>query len=337
MKAGGDQTVSSGGTAHGTVLSGGAEYVRGTASGTIVSSGGTENVHGVANGGRVVDSGGTERVFGRASGGTVSSGGRQIVSAGGVASGVTVKAGGSQIVFSGGRTVGAVLSGGTEYVSSGGAASGTIVGSGGKEIVYAGGTTNATRITGGLVEVMSGAHVGGSLFKFAGGGTLQLDHSVYFKGRVAGFAVPDRLDLRDIAFVAGITTVSFTEAAGSTSGTLSVTNGARTAKLTLLGSYVTSQFHLAGDGHGGTLVTDPPVAGGGASQTTFADIAPAPLLSGSSDPGNPANHLPGGASATNDPAYGAGGQTVLPTGPPGGSLLPSEGSANRYTLLPAPR
>jgi hypothetical protein len=33
--------------------------------------------------------------------------------------------------------------------------------------------------------------------------------------------------------------------------------------LTLLGQYVTGQFHMATDGHGGTLVTDPPVDSAG--------------------------------------------------------------------------
>jgi len=283
VKLGGDQTVSSGGTARATVVSGGAEYVRGTASGTIVYGGGTQNVHGTTRG-------------------TALNGGTEYVSSGGTASGTTVN------------------SGGREVVSSGGAAKGTIVDSGGKEIVYAGDTTNATTISGGLVEVMSGAYVSGRLFTFSGGGTLQLDRSVYFKGQIAGFGPPDQLDLRDIAFVSGTTTVSFAEAASHTSGTLTVASGAHTSKLTLLGSYVTSQFTLTSDGHGGTLVTDPPVAGGGTAQTTFADIAPARSLSGAVSPGNRATFLPG-AIATNEQSHA--GQILLATGPPEGRMAPT--------------
>ncbi len=268
-----------------------------------VAYGGREIVAagGVASG-TVVRYGGREYVHGTASGDTVSSGGRQVVGVGGVANAVTVTVSGDQTV------------------SSGGAASGTIVGSGGTEIVYAGGTTNATTISGGLVEVMSGAYVSGRLFTFSGGGTLQLDRSVYFKGQIAGFAVPDQLDLRDIAFVSGTTTVSFAEAASHTSGTLTVASGAHTAKLTLLGSYVTSQFTLTSDGHGGTLVTDPPVAGGGTAQTTFADIAPARSLSGAVSPGNRGTFLPG-AIATNEQSHA--GQILLATGPPEGRMAPT--------------
>lgn len=42
--------------------------------------------------------------------------------------------------------------------------------------------------------------------------------------------------------------------------TLTVTEGALSAKITLLGQYAAGQFHAASDGHGGTLVTDPPTS-----------------------------------------------------------------------------
>jgi hypothetical protein len=92
----------------------------------------------------------------------------------------------------------------------------------------------------------------------AAGGTLQLDASMSFGGLVAGFGLPDHLDLRDIAFGSG-THVSFTEAGNNQSGTLTVTDGTHTANILLLGQYAAGNFHLATDGNGGTLVTDPPV------------------------------------------------------------------------------
>jgi hypothetical protein len=67
-----------------------------------------------------------------------------------------------------------------------------------------------------------------------------------------------RIDLSDIAFASG-TTLSFTEAPSNTSGTLSVSDGVHTANITLIGQYTTAQFTKASDGHGGTLVGDPPV------------------------------------------------------------------------------
>jgi hypothetical protein len=40
---------------------------------------------------------------------------------------------------------------------------------------------------------------------------------------------------------------------------LTVKDGTKTAHLTLIGTYATSCFRLTNDGHGGTLVADPPV------------------------------------------------------------------------------
>jgi autotransporter passenger strand-loop-strand repeat protein len=251
MTIGGDQTVSSGGTARDTVVSGGAEYVRGTASGTVIDSHGIENVHGVALGG------------------TVNSGGQLRVSAGGVDSGSTVNSGGTETVF--GRASGGVIDGGLIKVASGGIASGTVT--------------------------------------FAGGGTLELDAGAGFTGKVKGFAAPDRIDLRSVAFGAA-TTRSFTEAASHTSGTLTVTDGTHTVQLTLLGQYLTSNFTLSTDNHGGTRVTDPPIAGG-AAQITFADIAIGSYAGGwprdaSGSPGAPA-----GINALSDSAAQTGGTSLI--------------------------
>ena len=93
---------------------------------------------------------------------------------------------------------------------------------------------------------------------FTSGGTLELDSSVSFGGTISGFALPDYLDLADIAFGSN-TTVSFSEAGSNLSGTLTVSDGVHTAQLNLLGQYVTSQFTSASDGHGGTLIGDPPL------------------------------------------------------------------------------
>jgi hypothetical protein len=40
--------------------------------------------------------------------------------------------------------------------------------------------------------------------------------------------------------------------------TLSVTDGTHTANIALLGNYLASSFVSSSDGHGGTLITDPP-------------------------------------------------------------------------------
>src|SRR5262249_8383936 len=97
-------------------------------------------------------------------------------------------------------------------------------------------------------------------------GLLQLDDSQHFHGLVAGFASPsgvtEKIDLRDIPF-SNKTKLSFTEAQNHLSGTLTVTDGTHTANLTLLGQYSAANFHLASDGQGGTVVTDPLVGSAG--------------------------------------------------------------------------
>jgi len=89
---------------------------------------------------------------------------------------------------------------------------------------------------------------------FAGtGGDLALYNLPGFAAVIAGFGTGDRIDLGNFAF-GSATTRSFFEAPSHTSGTLSVVTGALQANLTLHGSYVTSNFTLANDGAGGTLV-----------------------------------------------------------------------------------
>jgi autotransporter passenger strand-loop-strand repeat protein len=253
--------------------------------------GGTEVVStGGTTRGTIVRSGGLESVRGVASGGTVSSGGRLIVSAGGVASGGRVNSGGTETVY--GRASGGTINGGLIEVANGGTASGTLT--------------------------------------FLSGGTLQLDAGAHFTGHIKGFGTPDlldRIDLRGVAFGAG-TTRSFTEAASTTSGTLTVTDGTHTVHLTLLGLYKTSNFKLSTDNHGGTRVTDPPLAAG-ASPMTFDDLAPARLHSAAPASGSPSGDLLR-AIAVRDEAYA--GRTLLATGSPGGP-----GDGNHHLMLPAPR
>jgi autotransporter passenger strand-loop-strand repeat protein len=266
--AGGIENVESGGLANGTTLnSGGDQYVEagGTASGAIVNSGGAAVVFGNASG-MTIDSGGADYVYsGGAASGTQVSGGVEFVETGGTASG-THAAQGAQAVY--GAATGAVLaSGGIQDVYAGGLASGTSIGSGGAEYVLSGAAFNGATISGGMLELAKGAINRGAAITFAAaaGGTLRLDDSVHFTGLVAGFGKPDLLDLSDVAFRTISspfmlkTTVSFKEAANNTSGTLTVSDGAHTANLTLLGQYVSAQFSLASDGHGGTLVSDPPL------------------------------------------------------------------------------
>ena len=87
-------------------------------------------------------------------------------------------------------------------------------------------------------------------------GILKLDHASSFSGTVAEMSGQDTLDLADINFA----TLQQPVFSGNTSGgTLSVTDGAHTANIALLGNYMASTFVTSSDGHGGTYVVDPSV------------------------------------------------------------------------------
>ena len=111
------------------------------------------------------------------------------------------------------------------------------------------------------VTVADGATVGlpsayAGAVTFAGStGTLQLEDSGAFTGTVAGLAGADTLDLRDIA---SASVQNPTYSGTSLGGTLALTDGIHTANIALLGNYLASTFVVASDGHGGTLITDPP-------------------------------------------------------------------------------
>jgi autotransporter passenger strand-loop-strand repeat protein len=293
VSAGGQEYVVAGGTVTGTTLNGGAGVLFGTAVSTIIAGGSIDYDYGVESGTTVSSGLQVVEAGAAASGTTVLSGGEEFVVAGGTVSGsklnggfavlfgtavnATVNSGGADYVQSGGTDSAATVNnGGLQVVSAGGIASGDFVNSGGTEYIASGGFASGTTISGGVAEVASGAVTSGSLFTFAlsGGGTLQLDDSQHFAstGLVAGFGLPDQIDFRDIPFISGgsgATTVNYTSGdAGNTSGTLTVSGGGHTASIELLGQYMAQQFHVTPDGHGGTLVTDPPVS----SSTAVASL-----------------------------------------------------------------
>ena len=107
---------------------------------------------------------------------------------------------------------------------------------------------------------------------FAGAtGTLVLDQPETFVGQIAGFtgtapdaAHSDVIDL--VGFCAADTTVSASSSADGLT-TLTVTDSSGdglSATLTLVGTYSTSNFVVASDGHGGADILDPPANSSGA-------------------------------------------------------------------------
>jgi hypothetical protein len=95
------------------------------------------------------------------------------------------------------------------------------------------------------------------IFRSGSTGMLKLDDSVRFAGTVAGLGAGNSLDLADIAFGAN-TTLGYVPNGFNTGGTLSVTDGAHTANIALLGTYLAASFVMSNDGSGHVLITDPP-------------------------------------------------------------------------------
>jgi autotransporter passenger strand-loop-strand repeat protein len=164
--------------------------------------------------------------------------------------GLTISSGGVAIVSSGGLDINGSVIAGSGYVVSG------FNVQGGVTVGLASGAT----ISGGTLEIKSGGSTGTGAVTFAtsGGGVLQLDDSQHFSGLVAGFGLPDQMFLKDLSFVSGATSATWSQTTVS-SGTLAVSAGATTVDITLLGQYSTGNFHVSSGTGGGTVVTDPPV------------------------------------------------------------------------------
>ena len=85
-------------------------------------------------------------------------------------------------------------------------------------------------------------------------GTLKLDDPQAFTGVISGLSGADAIDLSGFAHGANVTATYLGNAAG---GTLTVTDGTKTAKIALSGDYLSSAWTLSSDGKGGTTVVDP--------------------------------------------------------------------------------
>ena len=264
---GGYQDVYSGGKTTGTTLETGAwEFVwgGGLATGTTVSGGYLNVWAGGQAVNTMIGNGGWSYVWdgATASGTVVSSGGYEDVYSGASSTDATVLAGGWQFIWGAGTTATGttVNNGGGQYVWQGGVDNDLTVGSGGFAYVFGGGAVNDATLDGGLLQIAEDGTAGSSTITFtSAGGTLRLDDSDHFDGQIAGFGVPGAIDFADIAFGAQ-TTLDYIEGpGGNTSGTLIVSDGTITASILLLGQYLAANFNMASDGHGGTLVTDPPI------------------------------------------------------------------------------
>jgi hypothetical protein len=67
------------------------------------------------------------------------------------------------------------------------------------------------------------------------------------------------IDLSGISFGTH-TTLPYSPSSDNTGGTLTVSDGLHAQNVALLGQYMASSFVMASDGHGGTLINDPPAS-----------------------------------------------------------------------------
>jgi hypothetical protein len=105
------------------------------------------------------------------------------------------------------------------------------------------------------------------------------------------------IDLSNIKFGAN-TTLGYSANTDNTGGTLTVSDGLHAQSLALVGQYAASSFVMASDGHGGTLITDPP-----ASQQPNASGGPGGSIDSSNI--NFDDHTTLGYSAKGDNTSGA--------------------------------
>ena len=113
-----------------------------------------------------------------------------------------------------------------------------------------------TVIGAGATVELASAYLG--TISFAGAtGTLIIDQASKFGGTISGqLAIGDVIDLADISGGADAT-IAYSGA--NSSGTLTVSDGTHTASIALTGNYSLANFTASSDGHGGTIVVDPPV------------------------------------------------------------------------------
>ena len=290
VATGGTMVVSAGGVASATTLIGpatasgafrpGIEDVYGGAAGTVVSSGGYEEVlsHGTASA-TAIDSGGQQTVFsaGTAAGATVNRGGVQTVSSAGTASNTTIGSGGTEVVAAGGTASGTMVdSGGLEEVFASGSAGFGTVSSGGTLAVFSGGVANGeTVLAGGTLIVLPGGSATNTTGAVVSGGVVlyQPGVGVFNQGTSAtGLIVSSggtefllsggTATSTTLNYGASIDDTALPFAAGGTAGVNSTTDlltvsvGGETYTQQLAGNYTSTAFSLAADGDGGTTITE---------------------------------------------------------------------------------
>ncbi|WP_420965872.1 VCBS domain-containing protein [Bradyrhizobium sp. B120] len=118
------------------------------------------------------------------------------------------------------------------------------------------GNGNALISGAGTIE-FGAASAAGVTFDTTAAGHLILDDAFHFSGTVSGLDGNDDIDIKGVSFGTG-TTLSFTENQAATGGTLTVSDGAHTANIVLLGQYDPAGFAEKAGTTNGTVITYDP-------------------------------------------------------------------------------
>ena len=91
-------------------------------------------------------------------------------------------------------------------------------------------------------------------------GTLILKDAADFTGTISGLSSNDQIDLTNIRYaIASVYSVTYSLSTNLT--TLVIADGTNTDTINLVGNYtINTAWHFSDDGHGGTIVSDPPVS-----------------------------------------------------------------------------
>ncbi|TPL78844.1 VCBS domain-containing protein, partial [Mesorhizobium sp. B2-3-12] len=228
---------------HGVTLQGGGQILLSDSAANIISGTGPDV--------SLVNIDNTISGAGQLGGGMLSLENRGTIIASG-SNALVIDTGGSVVVNSG--TLEATGSGGLT-ITGGLANSGMLWANGGNIVIHGQVTGDGDATIGNLSKLeFGGASSTDVTFGHDAAGTLQLDDSFDYSGRIGGITNDDRLDLRDILFGAGTTAVYQANQDGS-GGTLTVSDGTHGTALHLVGSYDANAFRLADDGQGHTVVS----------------------------------------------------------------------------------
>jgi hypothetical protein len=178
--------------------------------------------------------------------------------------------GGEIEVESGGRATTITLVGASELVFNSAVAMGVDLSGNGSLTVYKGGVLSGGLTLGGGSAVIAGTMGAGQTVRFTGApATLALNNLPGFQAAISGLAnTSEKIDLGGFTY-AQTETRAWVQSGSS--GTLTVRDGTKTASLTLIGVYTTSNFVLSDDGHGGTFIVDPPAGEAPAAALRLAE------------------------------------------------------------------